>query len=214
MAFGHSAVIGRDQHDGAVRDSGLFQSRQHLSHQDIRLRHRLVVLRRAVAVFVAGVIHVIAMDEGQGGLALLHKGDCHLHGLVRPVAVLQNIRGFAFQQAAEAFPIVKDPDRRGGLLRTEQAEDGREDAAIARADRADLGLVGLPLVRGNAMLRRPRAHNHGRPIGAAHGGNDTTRVQRVSTAPHQFMHHGRGRFLHPVRAHAVKAQNHYVVCGG
>ena len=67
VLFPLAAVVGGDQEDGLVGDPRLLQPLKDQADQAVRLRDRLVILGRPVAVLMPGVIDVVEMDEGELG---------------------------------------------------------------------------------------------------------------------------------------------------
>src|SRR3954470_19711397 len=67
------------------------------------------------------------------------------------------------------------------------AENGRKDSARASRDGSDFKLVGFPFVGGNTMLLRASPHNHGSPVWAADGRQNSAGMQRPGTFAHQLM---------------------------
>jgi hypothetical protein len=86
--------------------------------------------------------------------------------------VLKDVGRVLLHQAGEPRPIVKDGDAAGGLLRAQHFENGGEHAFGVAADRLDLHHLAQNSVGRDAVLLRPRAVDHGSPIGTAEGGHD------------------------------------------
>jgi len=127
MALALAAVVGGDKQDCPFPTCRLRGAQRWFSPMSLSGHcHRGVILRRAVAGLVPGVIHVIQMDECERGFVVLPKCGGLPDGVGGAVGVLDDIDGPAFEEPAETIPIVEDPNDRLCLLAAAKPENGRE----------------------------------------------------------------------------------------
>ena len=160
VPFALASVVRRDKHDGLLSDSRVLDALKDETDQAVRFCNRFVILWRAVAVLMAGMIDMVEMDEGKLGPFLFEVPDRPLGGLYGPLWMLNDIGGFSFEQPAKAVPVVKTTNLRGRPLTAQEAEDRWEHTPRSCRRRRNLTICGVPTVGGDAMLFRTGPHDH------------------------------------------------------
>jgi len=211
VAFSLTAMIGSHEDDGLFTDASLREGIEHVPDETIDLIDCLKVLGRFPPEGVAGVIHVIKVNEQEGRFVFQDHFDGPPSCVSGAFDVLDEIGCVGLDQPAKAVPIMNHSDPGVGLWTSERADDGGEKASGSLNGRGNVEFVRLPIVGGNAMLLRAGAHNHGSPVGTARCGHNSSRMERVGAFTHHAMQHRGVRLGERERTKAVTADDQQVL---
>ena len=106
MTLVPTTVIGRDDHQRPLCHLRLFQGSQHLSDKPVRLFYRGVIHVRSMPVRVAGMVHMVKMDEGQSRPVFHELLASPIGRVLRAFSINGHIHNAMGKQPSEPSPVI------------------------------------------------------------------------------------------------------------